>query len=59
MVDDTGLIVMTDNNDAKETKQKLQKIIDDWEAVAKTTGGALAPQKSWCWIMQFDWSNSK
>ena len=58
VVDDTDLIAMTENNDAEETQYKLQQIIDDWEAVAKTTGGALAPQKSWCWNIQFEWNKS-
>ena len=58
VVDDTDLIATTNNNDGEELKNKLQDVIDDWEAVAKTTGGALAPQKSWCSIIQFDWNKS-
>ena len=58
MVDDTDLIATTNNNDKQEVTNKLQDVIDDWEAVAKTTGGALSPEKSWFWIIQFDWNKS-
>ena len=57
-VDDTDLICMSTNkNCPKDAQEKMQKVIDEWEAVSKTTGGALVPQKCWCWIISFDWKN--
>ena len=55
-VDDTDLIVMQkEENDAQTTVNKMQNVVNDWEGVAKTTGGALAPSKCWCWIINFGW----
>ena len=58
-VDDTDLIAMIpQNNDAKSTAVRMQTIVDDWEAIAKTTGGALSPTKCWCWLIEFGWKAS-
>ena len=55
-VDDTDLIAMLESeNDGKQVTERMQKIVDDWEGIAKTTGGALSPQKCWCWIIKFGW----
>ena len=35
----------------------MQYILNEWEAVAKCTGGALVPRKCWSWILKFDWKN--
>ena len=55
-VDNMDLIAMVENeNDANVVAKRMQNIVDDWEGVAKTTGGALSPQKCWCWIINFGW----
>ena len=56
-VDDTDLIASTNNNNEKEITDRMQNILNNWEAVSKTTGGALVPSKCWSWIIQFDWKN--
>lgn len=43
------------NNDAKEVKFRMQNVVDDWETITKTTGGALSLPKCWCWILHFVW----
>ena len=55
-VDDTDLIAMTDTNDTGIATERMQKIVNDWEAVSKTTGGALVPSKCWAWVIGFGWS---
>ena len=54
-VDDADIITMSDSNDPKETLKKMQEAINCWEGVAKVTGGALAPQKSWWYLISFKW----
>ena len=55
-VDDSDLIAMSSNkNDPADAKDKMQNVVNQWEAVSKTTGGALSPEKCWSWIISFDW----
>ena len=56
-VDDTDLIAMSPSgqNDGNDARTRMQTVINEWEAVSKTTGGALAPNKCWGWIISFDW----
>ena len=57
-VDDTDLITSSiGKNDSLEEKTKMQHTVNEWEAVSRTTGGALAPHKCWSWIIAFDWKN--
>ena len=56
VVDDTDLIATSDSNNAKEAHRKMQEMIKDWDEVARVTGGALKANKSWCWIVEFDWN---
>ncbi len=59
-VDDTDILASTPNcNDADTTAELMQQTIDYWEAAAKTTGGAIAPEKSWYYLIHFKWSNGK
>ena len=56
-VDDSDLIAMSMQcNDPKDTQEKMQKVVNEWESVCKTTGGALAPNKCWSWILSFEWT---
>ena len=57
-VDDTDLIAMSkQTNDTTDATKRMQKTVNEWEAVSKTTGGALVPDKCWSWIVGFDWKN--
>ena len=40
----------------QDAAQKMQKTVYEWEAISKTTGGALVPEKCWNWIIGFDWT---
>jgi hypothetical protein len=54
-VDDADLITLTDTNDEYEAMEKMQHSLNVWEAVSKTTGGALEPSKCCSWIASFKW----
>ena len=55
-VDDSDLIAMSESdNDPIEARENMQKVVNEWEGVCKTTGGALVPKKCWSWIISFDW----
>ena len=62
-VDDTDLLQTAGTtqhfNDPDRTIRNMQKSIDCWEGVAKSTGGAIATDKSWWYIIHFDWDGSK
>lgn len=59
-VDDTDILASTPNqNDPDQTFELMQQTIDYWEAAAKTTGGAIAPEKSWYYLIHFKWDNGK
>ncbi len=59
-VDDTDILASTPNsNDADTTHELMQQTIDYWESAAKTTGGAIAPDKSWYYLIHFKWTNGK
>ena len=53
-VDDSDLFAW-DASNAEATVQKMQKIVDNWEMAAKVTGGALAPEKCWWYLVRFQW----
>lgn len=36
---------------------KLQSLVTNWELAAKVTGGAIAPEKCWWYLLEFDWDN--
>ncbi len=57
-VDDSDIISAANNkNDPETTIKNMQETIDWWEGVAKTTGGALEPSKSWWYLIHFDWED--
>ena len=60
-VDDTDLIAMSPkgHNNIQDATSRMQKVVNEWEAVSKTTGGALVPEKCWSWIMSFKWNHDK
>ena len=36
----------------------MQQVVDAWEGVAKSTGGALEPSKCWWYLIHFEWNGS-
>ena len=59
-VDDTDLVcTVQDSASSFDTLKKMQKMVDTWEGVAKTTGGAIetSPDKSWWYLVDFQWKN--
>ena len=59
-VDDTDVLASTPrNNNPDTTMQKMQQTITYWEKAAKVTGGAIAPSKSWYYLIHFEWKNGK
>ena len=59
-VDDSDIIAgLNNSNDPETTVNKMQRVIDCWEGVAKTTGGALEPSKSWWYLIHFQWNDGK
>ena len=62
-VDDTDLIQSLGthqfSNNPDATLEKMQQSVDCWEGVAKSTGGAIASDKSWWCIIHFEWENGK
>lgn len=59
-VDDSDIIAMSDNvNDPAHTVQRMQETLDCWEATAKVTGGALEPNKSFGYLIYFQWNKGK
>ena len=60
-VDDTDLLQATgtkiNRNDPEDTMQRMQRSVDQWEAAAKTTGGSISVDKSWYYLIHFEWKN--
>ena len=43
-------------NNSADATDRMQNIVNEWEAVSKVTGGVLAPKKCWAWIIGFNWT---
>jgi hypothetical protein len=57
-VDDTDLLQSNEENNI-ETIRSLQKSVDTWEGCLKATGGALGPEKSYWYLVTFQWNGGK
>ena len=55
-VDNTDMLATSQNNDPVQTVEKMQDIIDSWEGVAKVTGGTIKVEKSWWYLINYNWS---
>ena len=55
---DKDLIAMSpeDTHKIDYAQNRMQEIVNEWEEVSKTTGGALVPKKCWAWIIGFEWT---
>jgi exonuclease III len=57
-VDDSDIIATSGHqNNPDETVTQMQKTINCWDGVARATGGALAPDKSWWYLIHFEWQH--
>lgn len=57
-VDDTDL-VFANNISPSDTIGEMQKSLTAWEGGIRTTGGAIVPEKSHWYLIEFGWSNGK
>ena len=53
-VDDADLFVISEENDPEATKDRMQELLIAWEKSAKVTGGALAPDKCWWYMIEYE-----
>ena len=56
-VDDSDLIA--DGDTAEAAHLKMQETITCWEGIIAATGGAMAPVKSWWYLVDFDWDKGR
>ena len=54
-IDDSDLFSFSQTHDVDTTVKQMQEIVDNWELAAKVTGGALAPNKCWWYLIEFEW----
>ena len=60
-VDDTDLIQSAvHRDDLEETvTTNMQKALDTWEGALRATGGAIVPEKSFWYLIGFQWTEGK
>ena len=56
-VDDTDLCITSEPNE--DTVTKMQACTDDWEGGIRATGGAIVPEKSHWYLVQFTWEQGR
>jgi hypothetical protein len=57
-VDDTDLVAFPDHvTSAKEVAASMQEAVDAWEAGIRATGGAIVPEKSHWYLIDYRWQN--
>ena len=56
-VDDCDLIA--DGDTADEVYQKLQSMLDLWDQLMEVNGAAIAPDKCWWYMVDFEWKGGK
>jgi len=55
-VDDTDLIqLLHSNSSAEEVRFKLQQAIDTWEGLLSSMAGAIVPEKTYWYLIDFCW----
>ena len=57
-VDDSDLFASRPDGDIDLTVNKMQEVVTNWEYAAKVTGGALAPEKCWWYLLAFEWDDT-
>ena len=60
-VDDTDLpkSAATRTTTGEELQIPFQEMLNRWAGALRATGGELAPEKSWCYITDFKWTENK
>jgi hypothetical protein len=60
-VDDTDLVLTAETIETKgqELAEKFQSVIDMWEGSLRATGGALVPDKSCWYVIDFRWEDDE
>ena len=57
-VDDADLLAASDGrNDPVHTLATMRDTINCWEGVANTTGGVIKAEKSWWYLIHYEWDN--
>ena len=56
-VDDTDLIQDATTNDPRRVTENIQQSLDLWEAVLRATGGALVPNKSFWYLVDYKFNS--
>jgi hypothetical protein len=56
-VDDCDLLA--EGLTSHDTHEKLQAMLDEWDAFMEVTGAAIAPNKCWWYLVDFKWTNGK
>ena len=54
-VDDSDIFVSRLDDNIHQLVDKLQQLVTNWELAAKVTGGAIAPEKCWWYLLEFEW----
>ena len=60
-VDDTTLVHSLNSNTATgaQVMAQLQSVLSTWEGTLRATGGALAPEKSYWYLIDWEWKNKQ
>jgi hypothetical protein len=58
-VDDTDLVVSAEGADRHGVVRDIQQALTAWEGGISATGGALVPEKSHWYLVDFQWQNGK
>jgi hypothetical protein len=60
LVDDSDIIAASGHShNPTHMLHRMQTAIDCWQGVAKSTGGALEPSKSWLYLLHFKWEQGQ
>ena len=58
-VDDADMFSDADGtNDLDTTIDRMERTVDCWEGTAKSTGGAIKTNKSWWYLLHYQWDNN-
>ena len=60
-MDDTDLVVNVNDKeaDSKQVAQRMQEALDHWEGGLRATGGAIVPEKSYWYLVDFQWKQGE
>ena len=58
-VDDCDLVCIGDGSDINIVFSKMQNMLTLWDELMEVNGGAIAPDKCWWYLIDFQWRNGK